>query len=67
MELAEHKSAHAREMATRAGLADYIDFRMLRPGGEEVQRYGRAVRAKPGMTSVLLPVGTRIEISRFDA
>lgn len=39
---------------------------MLRPGGEEVQAYRRAVRAKPGMTSVLLPVGTGIEISRYE-
>jgi predicted O-methyltransferase YrrM len=39
---------------------------MLRPGGEEVQRYRRAVRGKPGMTSVLLPVGTGIEVSRFE-
>jgi predicted O-methyltransferase YrrM len=114
LELADYKSAYAREMATKAGLADYIDHRvgdavalieamphgldfvlvdlwkdlyvpcleafypklnpgaivvadnMLRPGGEEVQAYGRAVRAKPGMTSVLLPVGTGIEISRYE-
>ena len=39
---------------------------MLRPGGEEVQHYRRAVRAKPGMTSVLLPVGTGIEVSRYE-
>ncbi|KFE71410.1 O-methyltransferase [Hyalangium minutum] len=39
---------------------------MLRPGGEEVQRYGRAVRAKPGITSVLLPVGSGLEVSRFE-
>jgi predicted O-methyltransferase YrrM len=38
---------------------------MLRPGGEEVARYGRAVRAKPDITSLLLPVGSGIEISRF--
>jgi predicted O-methyltransferase YrrM len=114
MELQDYKSAHAREMATKAGLADYIDFRvgdavqmiaglpgkvdfvlldlwkdlyvpcleafypklnpgaivvadnMIRPGGEEVKRYGRAVRAQPGMTSVMLPVGTGIEVSRFE-
>jgi predicted O-methyltransferase YrrM len=113
IELSEDKSRYAREMATRAGLADHIDHRvgdalalteamphgidfvlvdlwkdlyvpcleafypklnpgaivvadnMLRPGGEEVQAYGRAVRAKPGMTSVLLPVGTGIEVSRY--
>jgi predicted O-methyltransferase YrrM len=39
---------------------------MLRPGNEGVKRYGSAVRAKPGITSVLLPVGTGIEISRFE-
>ena len=114
MELQDRKSNHAREMAAKAGLAEYIDFRvgdavsmiealpagidfvlvdlwkdlyvpcldafypklnpgaivvadnMLRPGGEEVQRYRRTVRAKPGMTSVLLPVGTGIEVSRFE-
>ena len=114
MELQEDKSHHARGMAARAGLADYIDFRvgdavtmieqlpagldfvlvdlwkelyvpcleafypklnpgaivvadnMLRPGGEEVQAYRRAIRAKPGMTSVLLPVGAGIEISRYE-
>ena len=38
---------------------------MLRPGGELMQRYADAVRAKPGMSSVLLPVGTGIEVSRF--
>jgi predicted O-methyltransferase YrrM len=114
MELQDYKSAYAREMATKAGLADHIDFRvgdavrmiaelpgkvdfvlldlwkdlyvpclevfypklnpgaivvadnMIRPGGEEVKRYGRAVRAQPGMTSVMLPVGTGIEVSRFE-
>jgi predicted O-methyltransferase YrrM len=39
---------------------------MLRPGGEAVKRYGQAVRAKPGITSILLPIGTGIEISRFE-
>jgi predicted O-methyltransferase YrrM len=39
---------------------------MLRPGGEDVKRYGKAIRAMPGITSVLLPVGTGIEISRFE-
>jgi predicted O-methyltransferase YrrM len=39
---------------------------MIRPGGEEVKRYGRAVRAKPGITSVMLPVGSGLEISRFE-
>lgn len=114
MELQDYKSAHARDMATKAGLADVIDFKvgdavkmiaelpfgldlvlvdlwkdlyvpcleafypklnpgaiivadnMIRPGGEEVKRYGRAVRAKPGITSILLPVGSGLEISRFE-
>lgn len=39
---------------------------MLRPGSEEVRRYGRAVRAKPGITSVQLPVGSGLEVSRFE-
>ncbi|WP_404709975.1 O-methyltransferase [Sphingomonas sp. MMS24-J13] len=39
---------------------------MLFPGGEEVARYGRAVRAMPGMTSVLLPVGQGLEVSRYE-
>jgi predicted O-methyltransferase YrrM len=39
---------------------------MIVPGGPEVDRYGRAVRAKPGMSSVLLPVGQGIEISRYE-
>ena len=39
---------------------------MLYPGGEEVQRYSRAVRAMPGMTSILVPVGNGLEISRLE-
>lgn len=114
LELADYKSAYARKMAERAGVADYIDFKigdaveliresplrfdfilldlwkdlyvpcleafypklnpgaiivadnMTFPGGEEVARYGRAVRAKPGMASVMLPVGAGIEVSRFE-
>ncbi len=38
---------------------------MLRPGDENVRQYGAAIRAKPGITSVLLPVGGGIEVSRF--
>lgn len=38
---------------------------MLHPGGELMQRYAEAVRAKPGMSSVLLPVGSGIEVSRY--
>ncbi len=114
MEKEEYKSAHAREMATKAGLADHVEFKvgdavamiaalpvkldfvlvdlwkdlylpcleaflpklnggaivvadnMLRPGGEDVQRYARALRATAGMSSVLLPVGTGIEVSRYE-
>lgn len=39
---------------------------MLRTGDENVKMYGRAVRAKPGMTSILLPVGAGLEVSRFE-
>ena len=115
MELADYKSAYAREMSTKAGLAEHVDFKvgdavamigelegpidfvlvdlwkdmyvpcleafypklrpgaiivadnMIRPGGDEVKRYGEAIRAKPKITSVLLPVGSGLEISRFDA
>lgn len=114
MELEDYKSAYARDMAVKAGLADFIDFKvgdavkmisdlpagidfvlldvwkdmyvpcleafypklnpgaiivadnMLHPGGEAVQRYGKAVRAKRGMTSVLLPVGSGLEVSRYE-
>ena len=114
MELQDYKSAYAKEMSTKAGLADHVDFKvgdavkmigemphgidfvlvdlwkdlyvpcleafypklnpgailvadnMLRPGGPEVAAYGRAVRAKPHMTSVLLPVGSGIEVSRYE-
>lgn len=114
LELQDYKTAYARDMAAKAGLADSIDFKvgdalqliaalpsgldfvlvdlwkdlyepcleafypklnpgaiivadnMIYPGGEGVKRYGRAVRAKPGMTSVLLPVGSGLEISRFE-
>ncbi|MFT3802811.1 MAG: DUF1442 domain-containing protein [Burkholderiaceae bacterium] len=38
---------------------------MVRPGNEDVRAYGRAIRQKPGISSVLLPVGSGIEISRF--
>jgi predicted O-methyltransferase YrrM len=117
IELSEKKSNYAREMSKRAGLADFVDFRVgdaieliqalphgldfvlvdlwkalylpcleafypkLNPGAivvsdnmiepahvaEDVRRYQRAVRALPKMTSVLVPVGSGLEISRFDA
>ncbi|PYD59371.1 methyltransferase [Novacetimonas maltaceti] len=114
MERHAYKTDHAREMAGRAGLAEWIDFRvgdavamigeltenvdfvfvdlwkdlyvpcldafyprlnpgaivvadnMIRPATEDVKQYGRAIRARPGMSSVLLPVGTGIEVSRFE-
>jgi predicted O-methyltransferase YrrM len=113
MELHAYKSAYAKEMAIKAGLAGYIDFRVgdavkligeletkvdfvlldlwkdlyvpclevfypkLNPGAiivadnmlggsPDVKLYGKAVRAKPGITSVLLPVGQGLEVSRFE-
>ena len=39
---------------------------MISPGGPEVARYGKAVREKPKMTSILVPVGQGLEISRFE-
>lgn len=113
MELHAYKSAYAKEMAEKAGLADYIDFRigdavemitaleikvdfilldlwkdlyipcleafygklndgaiivadnMLGPD-PNVNEYGLAVRAKPGISSVLLPVGQGLEVSRYN-
>jgi predicted O-methyltransferase YrrM len=38
---------------------------MILPGGEAVNRYARAVRSKPGMSSIRVPVGSGLEISRF--
>jgi len=114
MELYGQKSAFARDMAEKAGLADHIDFRVgdaaaliadladrvdfvlldlfkdlyvpcleafypkLNPGAilvadnmlssrsPGVKAYGRAVRAEPGITSVLLPIGSGLEVSRYD-
>ncbi|MEZ2132356.1 MULTISPECIES: O-methyltransferase [unclassified Sinorhizobium] len=113
MELHDYKSAHAKEMAERAGLAEHIEFKigdavamigelspgidfvlvdlwkdlyvpcleafypklnpgaiivadnMLRGGDDNVRQYGQVVRAKSGITSVLLPVGNGLEVSRF--
>jgi len=115
LELQDYKSAYARDMAAKAGLADHIDFKvgdavrmiedlpsgidfvlldlwkdlyvpcleafypklnpgaiivadnMLHPGGKDVERYAVAVRAKPGISSILLPVGSGIEVSRLAA
>lgn len=106
-----YKSAYAHDMATRAGLAKYIDFQvgdalelipalapgfdfvfidlwkhlylpaldsvrpklranaiiaadnMIRPASNEVRAYGRQIRATDGFRSLLLPVGTGLEIS----
>jgi predicted O-methyltransferase YrrM len=37
---------------------------MIRPGGEDVTAYRRAVRARPDITSILLTVGSGLEVSR---
>lgn len=114
LELEAHKSEYAREMASKAGLADYIDFKvgdalplidslpggidfvlldlwkdlyvpclervysklnpgaiivadnMLKPGGPSVDHYREVVRAMPGMRSILLPVGSGLEVSRYE-
>lgn len=114
MELHDYKSAFARDMAGKAGLADHIDFHvgdavemigdlaagidfvlidlwkdlyvpcleavlpklapgaiivadnMIRPVNEEVRHYARAVRAIPGMSSILLPIGSGLEVSRYE-
>jgi predicted O-methyltransferase YrrM len=39
---------------------------MIRPGNDDVKNYAAAIRAKPGITSVMLPVGSGIEVSRFE-
>lgn len=115
IELKDYKSAHAREMSAKAGLAEHVDFRvgdavatigalpggfdfvlvdlwkdlytpcleafypklnpgaiivadnMIQPGGDDVARYAAAIRAKPDIDSVLLPVGSGLEVSRFKA
>lgn len=117
MELSEKKSAYAREMSKKAGLSDFVDFRvgdavkmieelshgldfvlvdlwkslyvpcleaffpklnagaivvsdnMIEPASEReaVMRYQAAIRSKPKITSILVPVGSGLEISRFDA
>lgn len=117
MELSAEKSAYAREMSKRAGLADFVDFRVgdavamigelphgidfvlvdlwkslyvpcleafypkLNPGAiivsdnmiepaserEAVMAYQKALRAMPKITSIVVPVGSGLEISRFDA
>ncbi len=39
---------------------------ILRPAGEDVKRYQQAVRALPHIHSVLLPVGSGLEVSRYE-
>ncbi len=39
---------------------------ILHPGGDAVRRYVAAVRKMPGISSVLLPVGSGIEVSRLE-
>jgi predicted O-methyltransferase YrrM len=115
-DVAGNKQDYARGMIVKAGLSDFIDFRMgdaretiktlshgidfvlvdlwkdlyveclelffpklaagativadnmLRPveAKADALAYRRAVRAKPGVTSVLLPVGSGIEVSRLN-
>lgn len=38
---------------------------MVRPGNDDVKRYAAAIRALTGISSVLLPVGSGLEVSRF--
>lgn len=116
IERSAEKSAHARAMSEKAGLADFVDFQVgdalellaqlphgidfvlvdlwknlylpcfeafypkLNPGAiivsdnmiepaserETVKKYQQALRAKPKMSSVMVPVGSGLEISRFD-
>ena len=46
-----------------------VSDNMIEPASEHeaVMRYQRAIRAKPKMTSILVPVGSGLEISRYDA
>lgn len=39
---------------------------MIYPVTEDVKIYARAIRTKPGITSVLLPVGSGLEVSRYE-
>lgn len=114
MELAPHKSAYAREMSQKAGLADHVDFmvgdavamiaglktgldfvlvdlwkdlyvpcleafypklnpgaivvsdNMVHPRSDDTAHYAKAVRAKPGLTTIRLPVGSGLDVSVFD-
>lgn len=113
MEMHDYKSAFARDMSLKAGLADFVDFRVgdavnltavldhrvdfvlldlwkdlyvpclrafypklnpgaiivadnMRPEKSVIRDYGLAVRAMPGMTSVALPIGHVLEVSRYE-
>jgi predicted O-methyltransferase YrrM len=113
IETHDYKTAHAREMAAKAGLDSHIDFRVgdalqliadlevtvdfvlvdlwkdlylpcleaffpklnpgavivadnMRPNNEAIRRYGQAVRAQPGITSLRLPIGSGVEVSRYE-
>lgn len=39
---------------------------MIYPATEDVKIYARAIRARPAITSVLLPVGSGLEVSRYE-
>jgi predicted O-methyltransferase YrrM len=39
---------------------------MIFPGSKDVRRCAEAIRAEPKMTSILVPVGSGFEISRFE-
>lgn len=39
---------------------------MIRSGGANARRYRDAIRSRRGITSVLLPVGTGLEVSRYE-
>lgn len=45
-----------------------VSDNMIEPASahEDVMRYRNAIRAKPKMTSILVPVGSGLEISRYD-
>jgi predicted O-methyltransferase YrrM len=113
LELQDYKSAYAREMSVKAGLAGHVDFKvgdalaaiaampagidfvlldlwkdmytpcleafypklnpgaiivadnMIMPGGDGIAQYAAAVRTKPDLDSILVPVGSGLEISRY--
>lgn len=113
LEYHDYKSQYAKEMAVKADLDAYVDYKvtdaldflekttekfdfvfldlwkdlytpcldlfypklndsaivvadnMIKPGGEEIARYSAALKQKPDLTSLLLPVGTGIEVSVY--